>query len=393
MRFYGLPLLLVLIPESNAFLTPTVNCLTKRHVLPLSAAPDRLEDNTDGVLYVNSKCINCQACNQFAPTIFDYSPKHAKYVVKKQPTSTSSELENARAALSACPVAAIRVENSAQRNHVNKDKLTPAEEELANDLVINPKVNQLPLPFPRRLAEGVYYLGHHDHKSFGAVPYLVTTGSVCVMVDTPKFSPSAVRAVESLCGADGPEYLFLTHVDDVGDHGKWKERYPRLKRIFHEGDLGRHNWIGDLTLERVEILLRGGSGADDLRSLKTWNLEGEEVHVSPDEDEREFTIIHTPGHSPGSICLLYRNRQNERGVLFTGDTLGYSNRIARLTGFPRYGNDLKKQSDILAQLIQLPLQWDIVAPGHGKCRDYSNEDDGVKDMEVMQAIKELQSTY
>lgn len=134
-------------------------------LLRLQAAPKRLEENVDGVLYVNDRCINCQACKGFAPTTFDYSSKHQKFVVVKQPNNenknTSDEeeeknnnltiLKQARAAMAACPVSAIRVENSAQRNHANLPKLTKKEEEIANQFIMNPKINGLELPFPQRI--------------------------------------------------------------------------------------------------------------------------------------------------------------------------------------------------------------------------------------------------
>lgn len=43
--------------------------------------------------------------------------------------------------------------------------------------------------------------------------------------------------------------------------------------------------------------------------------------------------VHTPGHSMGSITLLYSG--GEEGVAFTGDHLALSGRTGALTGFPR----------------------------------------------------------
>eukprot|EP00567_Pseudictyota_dubia_P004838 CAMPEP_0197450018 /NCGR_PEP_ID=MMETSP1175-20131217/23679_1 /TAXON_ID=1003142 /ORGANISM="Triceratium dubium, Strain CCMP147" /LENGTH=436 /DNA_ID=CAMNT_0042982325 /DNA_START=144 /DNA_END=1454 /DNA_ORIENTATION=+ len=364
----------------------------------LGAAPARLEENVDGVLYVNDKCINCAACAGFAPDVFARSPSDAAHVVHSQPSPLdAAQVDRSRAALAACPVAAIRVSNSAQMNHANKgDRLSAEDERLAKLLAINTKVNGLELPFPRPLREsegddgdsdsneeggveegGAYYLGHHNEKSFGAVPYLATGTDgngklVHVMVDTPKFTPSAVRAVQSLTGDAGLDYLMLTHVDDTADHNKWAERFPNLKRIFHEGDLGRHNWLNDRTLEDVEVLLRG----TEVKSggpLRVWTLDGKEVESM--EDAGEFVLLHTPGHSPGSICLLYSPQTpGKGGVLFTGDTYAYSTRDGgRMTGFPRYGNDPDTQITTLRKLGLLADAWDAVAPGHGHPRDYGRE--------------------
>lgn len=74
-----------------------------------------------------------------------------------------------------------------------------------------------------------------------------------------------------------------------------------------------------------------------------------------DIGDLSFSIIHTPGHSPGGICLL------GQGVLFSGDTLFNS-------GIGRYdlpGGDYDRLIDSLqAKLMPLPAET-IVHPGHG----------------------------
>jgi len=70
----------------------------------------------------------------------------------------------------------------------------------------------------------------------------------------------------------------------------------------------------------------------------------------------ELKVIHTPGHSPGSICLYSKKEK----VLFTGDTL-FANGVGR-TDFP-YGSD-KDLSTSLKKLNKLPPNTKIY-PGHG----------------------------
>jgi hydroxyacylglutathione hydrolase len=65
-------------------------------------------------------------------------------------------------------------------------------------------------------------------------------------------------------------------------------------------------------------------------------------------------VLHTPGHSPGSITLL-----SER-VLFSGDTL-FAGSIGR-TDFP--GSSNSQMLDSLKKLIRLP-SLSLVYPGHG----------------------------
>jgi glyoxylase-like metal-dependent hydrolase (beta-lactamase superfamily II) len=64
--------------------------------------------------------------------------------------------------------------------------------------------------------------------------------------------------------------------------------------------------------------------------------------------------MHTPGHTPGSICLL-----GER-LVFTGDTL-FAGGIGR-TDFPE-GSDADMRLS-LQKLVGLP-DYFLVYPGHG----------------------------
>ena len=68
-----------------------------------------------------------------------------------------------------------------------------------------------------------------------------------------------------------------------------------------------------------------------------------------------FEVLHTPGHTPGGICLL------GEGVVFSGDTLfNYSIGRADLPG----GNYSQLMNSIHTKLLVLPDST-IVYPGHG----------------------------
>ncbi len=70
----------------------------------------------------------------------------------------------------------------------------------------------------------------------------------------------------------------------------------------------------------------------------------------------EFTIIHTPGHTPGSICLL------GHGILFSGDTL-----LRRGIGTTLMPGSSRRQliASIHARLLPLPDNTRVF-PGHGR---------------------------
>lgn len=76
---------------------------------------------------------------------------------------------------------------------------------------------------------------------------------------------------------------------------------------------------------------------------------------SIDIGELHFLILHTPGHSPGGICLL------GEGVVFSGDTL-FNFGIGRFD--TPGGNGSQLMNSIHTKLMVLPGDT-VVYPGHG----------------------------
>lgn len=74
-------------------------------------------------------------------------------------------------------------------------------------------------------------------------------------------------------------------------------------------------------------------------------------------------VIHTPGHTPGSICL------KAKGVIFTGDTL-FCEGVGR-TDFA-YGSQEDIMSSIKEKLFTLGDDY-VVYPGHGPSSTMGNE--------------------
>lgn len=72
-------------------------------------------------------------------------------------------------------------------------------------------------------------------------------------------------------------------------------------------------------------------------------------------DELTFKIYHTPGHTPGSVCLLCGE------LLFSGDTL-FAGSCGR-TDFP--GGSMPQMQQSLSLLAELPIPDTVqVLPGH-----------------------------
>ena len=80
--------------------------------------------------------------------------------------------------------------------------------------------------------------------------------------------------------------------------------------------------------------------------------EGDKVVVG----EEEMTVLHTPGHTPGGICLLSSE------YAFTGDTL-FLDSIGR-TDFP--GGSDERMQESLNKLQKVLRKDTVIYPGHGE---------------------------
>ena len=97
----------------------------------------KVADNVPGNYFVDSTCINCDACRKYGPSTFGDTGECA--FVKKQPETAQEEVEAGRALLS-CPVGAIGT--------MDKVELQPA---MAS--------------FPMPLADGVHLTGYNHRQN------------------------------------------------------------------------------------------------------------------------------------------------------------------------------------------------------------------------------------
>ena len=78
--------------------------------------------------------------------------------------------------------------------------------------------------------------------------------------------------------------------------------------------------------------------------------------------EEHLKVMHTPGHTPGSICLV------GKGLVFSGDTL-FAGGIGR-TDFP--GSSPRDIEISLQKIVGLPDNF-LVYPGHGPASTIGEE--------------------
>jgi hydroxyacylglutathione hydrolase len=154
------------------------------------------------------------------------------------------------------------------------------------------------------------------------------------------------RLVDSL--GVTPEAIVLTHahVDHIAGLGEARRRYPDTPIWIHQDE---REWLTDPML----------------------NLSGmSPVHVTAPEAERLLTegetltlagepwrVLHTPGHSPGSISLVH----DATGTCLCGDAV-FNGSIGR-TDFPGCSFETLARS-IRTKLYELPDETALL-PGHG----------------------------
>jgi hydroxyacylglutathione hydrolase len=136
------------------------------------------------------------------------------------------------------------------------------------------------------------------------------------------------------------------HIDHIGGAAQLK-RITDAPVLFHQADLPilamlemQAGWLGIPTPEQVAL----DQSAEDGLSAGIPGLDAE--------------VIHTPGHTPGSICLLFPKQE----LLLAGDTL-FAGSVGR-TDLP--GGDTKALlRSIHTRLLALPENT-LVVPGHGE---------------------------
>ena len=259
----------------------------------------RLDSNVAGNFYVDSTCINCDTCRQLAPKSFEEIGEFSS--VSNQP-ELDEHVHQAYQALLACPVGSIGTEQRGK---------TVLQAAMAS--------------FPLHLEDRVFYCGFNSEKSFGANSFFVEHPGGNWLVDSPRFIKHLVESFERIGGI---KYIFLTHEDDVADADKYAKHFG-TKRIIHRADA-----------EAVPYAERIVGGNDSI-SLADG-----------------FEAIPVPGHTPGSMALLYKDK-----FLFTGDHLWW-NQDTRSLGTPQRLVWRKRVLvDSIRKLLNYRFEW--VLAGHG----------------------------
>jgi hydroxyacylglutathione hydrolase len=192
--------------------------------------------------------------------------------------------------------------------------------------------------------------------------FLIETGDGFVLVDTgvaQKWPMLEAELIKEGCLPDKLKLVIVTHgdFDHTGNCAQLQRMY-NAKIAMHDGDIEMvktgvlierkiHGIIGRL----VMWMGKRAIGEFDRFQPDILLQDGEIISMYG----LTLKIIHTPGHTRGSICIL-----TDGGQLFVGDML--ANRIK--PGFPPFienEEELHKSLDVMKR-----LDVKTVYPGHGK---------------------------
>ncbi len=155
-------------------------------------------------------------------------------------------------------------------------------------------------------------------------------------------------------GAEGisVDYLVCTHAhfDHVGALPELRKE-TGAKIVIHRDELEIYRAARDMA----------AFWGYDIESLPEPDIlveEGDEIKLGT----LVFKVLHTPGHSPGSICLF------GEGVVVTGDTL-FAGSVGR-TDF--HGGDMNRLKQSFERLLSLPPDTEVLA-GHGPASTIGRE--------------------
>jgi glyoxylase-like metal-dependent hydrolase (beta-lactamase superfamily II)/ferredoxin len=283
----------------------------------------RLPHNADGDFFVDDSCIDCDTCRSLAPAVFGRAADIEQSFVKHQP-SCDEDRQRALMALVACPTCAIGT---------------------VSKMDVGPGIDA----FPALIADEVYYCGFASEASFGAASYLIRRPDGNVLVDSPRASRPLLARLQQLGGV---RTMFLTHRDDVADHAVFRREFA-CDRVLHRADMSP----ATAGIERP--------------------LDGDQ----PIELASDLLAIPVPGHTAGSMALLYAGK-----FLFSCDHVWWSPGRRRLHA-SRCVNWYSWEDQVRSLRRLLDYQFSWILPGHG--RRFAAESSAVMREELARLIAEL----
>lgn len=200
--------------------------------------------------------------------------------------------------------------------------------------------------------------------------YIVSTGKKeCIIIDPGADSEALIQRLEAMNLI--PQAILFTHghIDHTSAAADLVAYYAGRN---HHVPVGIHQadaeYLGSSAADsNHEVFAAFGEPGIEAFSTFGRDIPEAEFFVGEGESilETDLTIMHTPGHSHGSICIY----SEPRGALFSGDTL-FFNTIGRTD--VAQGDEESLHSVVTGRLFELPPQTRVF-PGHGPLTSIERE--------------------
>jgi glyoxylase-like metal-dependent hydrolase (beta-lactamase superfamily II) len=174
---------------------------------------------------------------------------------------------------------------------------------------------------------------HHPHDPHPSNGYLffLQDGKTAALIDPAGYPKTLLNAVNE--GPYALRYILITHkhADHCDATADVARAFPNAEIVMHRADVGA---IGGLGKRAIPV------------------TDGDEL---PFGDDASVRMLHTPGHTDGSSCFLFRS------TVFSGDTL-FAGSVGGIFA------DVSTYEDLLASVRFKLFSLDddtVVMPGHG----------------------------
>jgi hydroxyacylglutathione hydrolase len=200
--------------------------------------------------------------------------------------------------------------------------------------------------------------GIHKVDGVNANVYLVFDEEELTLIDTgmPRSARRILDYVDKINRKPSEiARIVLTHchVDHAGSAQQLK-RLTNARVAVHREDA--QFVAGEKALRSpsgaIGILFKALSPLSKLRPVRP------DIVLNEGDTVGKFTVIHTPGHTPGSISLY----DSERKLIFVGDSIRFTN--GRISGPPKeFTLDMNEALQSIGKISN--LEFDIMLSGHG----------------------------
>ncbi len=202
-----------------------------------------------------------------------------------------------------------------------------------------------------KIAEGIYQI-----EGINGNVYLVEDGEKLILIDTglPRSGNKIIKYLEKL-GRNPTDVstIVLTHfhIDHVGSAKKMKEA-TGAKVAVHELDA---DYVAGKRAppKPKNLIFRAFSSVVKPSAVEV------DLPLNDGDKIGKLRVIHTPGHSEGSISLL----DAERKAMFVGDAIRFTD--GKITGPPeQFTLDPARAKESIGKIGT--FDFDIMLSGHGK---------------------------